>query len=74
MYLLSGSAARTKVRDLSRDPSQMNHHFVWLVWSSAFLVPWIAVYYASPRLRDVMWRASAATAVFGLSEPIFEPA
>ena len=52
----------------------MNHHFVWLVWSSAFLVPWIAVYYASPRLRNVMWRASAATAVFGLTEPIFVPA
>ena len=52
----------------------MNHHYVWLTWSSAFLLPWIAVYYASPRFRDVMWRASAATAVFGLTEPIFVPA
>lgn len=52
----------------------MNHHYVWLIWSSAFLVPWMAVYFASPRLRGVMWRASAATAVFGLTEPIFVPA
>jgi hypothetical protein len=52
----------------------MNHHYAWLVWSSAFLVPWIAVYLATPRLRVVMWRASAATAVFGLTEPIFVPA
>jgi len=51
----------------------MNHHYVWLIWSSAFLVPWLAVYYATPRLRGVMWRASAATALFGLTEPIFVP-
>ena len=63
-----------EARDLNGDPSPMNHHYVWLIWSSAFLVPWIALYFATPRLRLVMWRASTATAVFGLTEPIFVPA
>ncbi len=44
------------------------------MWSSAFLLPWLAVYYASPRFRRVLWRASAATAMFGFTEPIFVPA
>ena len=47
---------------------------MWLLWSSAFLVPWIALYLARRRLRAVMWRASLATAAFGLTEPIFVPA
>ncbi len=51
----------------------MRYHYVWLLWSSAFLVPWIALYLAAPRLRRVMWRASLATAVFGLTQPIFVP-
>jgi len=52
----------------------MKFHYVWLVWSSAFLVPWIALYLANPGLRKVMWRTSMGTAVFGLTEPIFVPA
>ena len=52
----------------------MTHHYVWLVWSSAFLLPWAGLYLAAPRLRSVMWRASLATAAFGLTEPIFVPA
>ncbi len=51
----------------------MNHHYAWLIWSSAFLAAWVVVYWATPRLRGVMWRASAATAVLGLTEPIFVP-
>ena len=51
----------------------MEHHYVWLVWSSAFLGPWIVLFVASPFLRAVMWRTSAATAMFGLTEPIFVP-
>ncbi len=51
----------------------MDHHYVWRIWSSTFLVPWLALYLANPRLRTVMWRASAATALFGLTEPIFVP-
>ena len=52
----------------------MRYHYVWLIWSSAFLLPWIALYLAAPLMRQVMWRASIATAAFGLTEPIFVPA
>ncbi len=51
----------------------MKQHYVWLIWSSAFLVPWIVLYLANPRLRGVMWRTSIATALFGLTEPLFVP-
>jgi hypothetical protein len=52
----------------------LKYHYVWLMWSSAFLLPWIALYLTTPLLRPVMWRASLATAVLGLTEPIFVPA
>ena len=52
----------------------MRYHYVWLAWASAFLVPWIALYVANPLLRRVMWQTSAATSLFGLTEPIFVPA
>ncbi len=52
----------------------MEHHYVWLIWSSAFLAPWIALYLLNPQLRTVMWRTSAVTALFGVTEPIFVPA
>ena len=51
----------------------MKQHYVWLIWSSAFLIPWAALYLARPALRAVMWRASLATTLFGLTEPIFVP-
>jgi hypothetical protein len=51
-----------------------DYHFVWLAWSSAFLVPWLALYAARPLLRRRMWWASALTAPFGLTEPLFVPA
>jgi hypothetical protein len=51
----------------------MRYHYVWLIWASAFLVPWAALYVANPFMRAVMWRASAGTAAFGLTEPIFVP-
>ena len=51
----------------------MKYHYVWLAWASAFLMPWIALYVANPLLRRVMWRTSVATALFGLTEPIFVP-
>ena len=51
----------------------MDHHYAWLIWSSTFLVPWTALFVANPRLRGVMWRTSAVTALFGLTEPIFVP-
>ncbi len=48
--------------------------YVWLVWSSAFLVPWLAVYMAFPRHRQAMLWASLFTAPLGLTEPLFVPA
>lgn len=47
--------------------------YVWLVWSSAFLVPWLAAYAAFPHHRKAMLWASLFTAPFGLTEPIFVP-
>jgi hypothetical protein len=52
----------------------VKQHYVWLIWSSAFLIPWTALYLIMPALRGVMWRASLATTFFGLTEPIFVPA
>ena len=49
------------------------YHFVWLLWSAAFLVPWAALYAAAPGLRRHMLRVSAATSLLGLTEPIFVP-
>ena len=51
----------------------MKYHYVWLLWSSAFLVPWIALYLVNPLMRGVMWRTSVATSLFGLTEPVFVP-
>ena len=51
----------------------MTYHYVWLMWSSAFLLPWLALYVANPRFRPVMWRVSLVTSVFGLTEPIWVP-
>jgi hypothetical protein len=48
--------------------------YVWLVWSSAFLLPWLVVYAAAPRLRAAMLWASLFTALLGLTEPLFVPA
>jgi len=52
----------------------MTYHYVWLGWSSAFLLPWLALYVITPQLRSVMWRVSLVTALFGLTEPIWVPA
>ena len=46
---------------------------VWLLWASAFLVPWLILWFRAPRDRGIMWRASAGTMVFALTEPIFVP-
>jgi hypothetical protein len=47
--------------------------YAWLVWSSAFLLPWLAAYAAFPRQRKVMLWASLFTMPFGLTEPLFVP-
>ncbi|MEO8636077.1 MAG: lycopene cyclase domain-containing protein [Gemmatimonadales bacterium] len=51
----------------------MNYHYAWLLWSSAFLVPWLVLYRANPGLRAMMWRTSLATSLLGLTEPLFVP-
>ena len=51
----------------------MKYHYVWLAWSSGFLLPWLALYVTNPPFRHVMWRVSLVTAAFGLTEPIFVP-
>jgi hypothetical protein len=48
--------------------------YVWLVWSSAFLVPWLAAFVAFPRYRQPMIWASICTTPLGLTEPLFVPA
>lgn len=47
--------------------------YVWLAWSSAFLLPWTALYLAFPAHRRTMRWASLFTAPFGLTEPLFVP-
>jgi len=47
--------------------------YVWFVWASAFLLPWLALFYAFPQHRQTMWQVSLATAPFGLTEPLFVP-
>jgi hypothetical protein len=53
------------------DPS---FRYVWLIWASLFLLPWTALFVAWPALRRPMLWASALTAPFGLTEPLFVPA
>jgi len=52
----------------------ISDQYVWLAWSSSFLVPWLAAYAAFPRQREAMVWASLFTAPFGLTEPLFVPA
>ena len=51
----------------------MRYHYVWFLWSSAFLLPWVALYAAKPAFRRQMLQASLATGLLGLTEPIFVP-
>lgn len=51
----------------------MKYHYVWLLWSSAFLLPWIALYIAFPMHRRAMLWGSVFMAPFGLTEPLFVP-
>jgi len=51
----------------------MRSHYVWLVWSAAFLLPWAWIYLANRNHRKVILRTSLATSLFGLTEPLFVP-
>ena len=48
-------------------------NYVWLIWSSAFLIPWLGAYAAFPNQRKAMLWASLFTMPFGLTEPLFVP-
>ena len=47
--------------------------YVWFLWSSAFLIPWVVVYLLFPVHRRTMLWASLFTMPFGLTEPLFVP-
>lgn len=49
------------------------YQHVWLLWASAFLVPWALLYFLWPALGAHMLRVSAATSLLGVTEPIFVP-
>lgn len=51
----------------------MPDHYVWLIWSSLFLIPWGLLYLLFPLHRKAMLWVSAFTMPFGLTEPIFVP-
>ena len=51
----------------------MKYHYVWLFWSSAFLVPWGMLLVLKPGHRAVMWRTSCWTALLGITEPLYVP-
>jgi hypothetical protein len=51
----------------------MTYHYVWLLWSTAFLVPWAILFVAAGSFRREMLRVSALTSLLGLTEPIFVP-
>jgi hypothetical protein len=48
--------------------------YVWLIWSGAFLVPWVVLYFIKPGFRQKMLHVSLWTSLLGISEPIFVPA
>lgn len=47
--------------------------YTWALWSTAFLLPWALLFVLRPALRKPMLWASALTAPFGLTEPLFVP-
>lgn len=51
----------------------IDDRFVWLAGASAFLLPWVMIYLGFPVYRRAMLLASAFTALFGLTEPLFVP-
>lgn len=51
----------------------INEQYIWLIWSSAFLIPWAAIYLAFPQYRHTIIWTSLFTMPFGLTEPLFVP-
>lgn len=51
----------------------MQYHYVWLIWSTAFLLPWLLLFALFPRYRSGMWWASVFMLPIGFTEPMFVP-
>jgi len=51
----------------------VKYDYVWLLWSIAFLCPWVVLYLYFPEMRRKMLQVSAVTSLLGLSEPLFVP-
>jgi hypothetical protein len=47
--------------------------YVWLIFASAFLIPWLIIYITAAGYRRFMLRRSLATMLFGFTEPLFVP-
>lgn len=58
---------------LNMSPIDPSYHYTWLMWASAFMLPWAVLFMARPYLRRPMLWASGLTAPFGLTEPLFVP-
>lgn len=55
------------------DEVMAGYQYVWLFWSLAFLAVFAAIYVFARRQRRQMLLVGAATAPFGLTEPLFVP-
>lgn len=51
----------------------MAYHYVWLLWSLAFLAAFLLIYAFARPHRALMVRAGFGTAPFGFTEPLFVP-
>ncbi len=51
----------------------MDNRYVWIIWASAFMIPWVILFVGLPQHRRPMLWASVFTAPFGLTEPFFVP-
>jgi len=51
----------------------MSDQYIWLIWASAFLIPWAIIYLLFPLHRKAMLWASLFTMPLGLTEPLFVP-
>lgn len=60
-------------RDRMEERLGVRYHYVWLIWSSAFLIPWLALFFRFRTCRTTMLVMSILTMPLGLSEPLFVP-
>jgi len=51
----------------------ISEQYIWLIWSSSFLIPWGVIFIVFPHFRERMWKVSIFTMPFGLTEPLFVP-